>query len=164
VEKLEYIELPLYGKHGNGKVTIVDGDYDGEYFSGFRWILDRKDGYAVTKTEGRRIYLHHLVCAVTEEKPWRDHIDRNKLNNRSCNLRPVTPKENAANRERTLSHLSDEERAERRKAQDYAAWVKNKNSKEYHERKRLYDREYYKKNIERKRENARRRKSYMSGL
>lgn len=109
MEQMGYIKIPLHGKHGTGKFTLVDDDYDGEYFSQYKWFL-MPNGYVGRPVlSGERennnswVYLHHEVCKVSKEKPWRDHIDRNKLNNRSCNLRPVTPKENASNR--SYKHL-----------------------------------------------------------
>lgn len=101
---MEYIKIPLYGKYGKGKYTLVDGDYDGEYFSLYRWRLSPQ-GYPTRvefngESEGgkrKTIFLHHLVCSVKEGQ-WRDHINGDTLDNRSCNLRPVTPKQNCANK------------------------------------------------------------------
>lgn len=104
MEELEYIEIPLHGKLGKGKVTLVDGDYDGEYFSQYRWYL-LPNGYVAranieNRTSGGKdgyIYLHQLVCKTSPGRVV-DHIDRNKLNNRSYNLRQTTYKGNASNR------------------------------------------------------------------
>lgn len=100
--RLPYIKIPLHGKHGAGKHTLVDGDYDGEYFSRFRWYLN-KAGYAVrsdtSKSRNRSyIYLHREVMGHSPEKMICDHINRNKLDNRSRNLRFVTYQENTLNR------------------------------------------------------------------
>jgi hypothetical protein len=43
----------------------------------------------------RGSYLHRMVLPGS---PIIDHIDRNPLNNRRCNLRPASATENAANR------------------------------------------------------------------
>lgn len=103
MDKMPYIKIPLHGKLGEGKFTLVDGDYDGEYFSQFRWWLSSQ-GYAC-RQEGRGaktrklIFLHHEVLPSKKIKLGhivRDHIDGNKLNNRSCNLRIVTQAENIA--------------------------------------------------------------------
>lgn len=104
MEDLEYIEIPLHGKYGKGKVTRVDGDYDGEYFSQYKWYL-MKNGYVGRAKVGEStevqqsgyIYLHKEVCKVPEGMVV-DHIDRDKLNNRSYNLRRADYKLNATNR------------------------------------------------------------------
>lgn len=103
MEKMEYIKIPLHGEHGKGKYALVDGDYDGEYFSQYRWYLG-KNGYVIRsrveeKSKDRKghVYLHREV-RPSYNGLWVDHINRNKLDNRSCNLRLVTPAENAKNR------------------------------------------------------------------
>lgn len=98
---MEYIKIPLYGKYGKGKYALVDGDYDGEYFSQYKWYLSAT-GYPirvknVSKNGNRVVYLHHEVLRCNNAKVGhivRDHIDGNKLNNRSCNLKIVTQSEN----------------------------------------------------------------------
>lgn len=99
---MEYIKIKLHGKYGKGKFTLVDGDYDGEYFSQYKWYLSPA-GYVFRKSysgEGRKntyIYLHHEVC-FTPKGMWADHINRNKLDNRGCNLRWATPAQSCQNR------------------------------------------------------------------
>lgn len=105
MEDMPWIEIPLHGKYGKGKYTRVDGDYDGEYFSQFKWYLSnngypiRRDGHGV---KGRKlVLLHHEVLRTDKARVGhivRDHIDGDKLNNRSCNLRLVSQSENLANR------------------------------------------------------------------
>ncbi|NDZ93309.1 hypothetical protein G3I13_01860 [Streptomyces sp. SID6673] len=101
------VRLPLGGKWGNGEYAIVDGDYDGEYLSGFRWYLNPKTGYIYRGTyqwEQERglkkiIYLHQMVLRVPQGMTV-DHINRDKLGNRSVNLRAVSHQLNTANRRR----------------------------------------------------------------
>lgn len=97
------LKIPLHGKHGIGKVALVDGDYDGEYLSSFRWHLN-DNGYVIRKStlsfdgfNGINIYLHREVCRPLGGH-WVDHINRNKLDNRTINLRSVPPSVNARNR------------------------------------------------------------------
>lgn len=103
MEDMPYIEIPLHGKYGKGKVTLVDGDYDGEYFSQFKWYVSKK-GYAVRQDGYGRsrklVYLHHEVLpGKTKAGHWvRDHKDRNRLNNRSCNLHFVSHTDNMRNK------------------------------------------------------------------
>ena len=109
MEDMEYIKIPLHGKHGEGKFALVDGDYDGEYFSLYKWYV-LKTGYVARKhpwetgssKNNSYIYLHQEVSR-TPRGMVTDHIDRNKLNNRSCNLRWATYSENATNRPQAKS-------------------------------------------------------------
>lgn len=100
---MDITEIPLIGKYGQGKVALVDGDYDGEYFGQYRWYVN-KHGYVVRSpfaSEGRGtayIYLHREVQSCPSGKVV-DHINRNKLDNRSSNLRVATHSENSLNRE-----------------------------------------------------------------
>lgn len=53
-------------------------------------------GYAVTFSGGCRL-LHHLIFGLPNKKMVTDHINRNKLDNRICNLRKVTRGVNVLN-------------------------------------------------------------------
>lgn len=51
------------------------------------------------KAKGRRIYLHHVVLPGKRYPEFlRDHINRNKLDNRSTNLRWLTFNQSAQNK------------------------------------------------------------------
>ena len=93
---MDYIKLPLRGVRGKGKYTLVDGDYDGEYFSRFQWYLSN-NGYAYRRghgTEPITTYLHHEVLSWCPKGYVRDHINRDRLDNRSINLRLSTIRQN----------------------------------------------------------------------
>lgn len=93
--------------------ALVDGDYDGEYITQYKWEL-REKGYVYTSfrveylgmRDGRSVYrqkilyLHHMVLPM---KPgfWVIHLNGDKLDNRSANLAYQTPKQVIARREDT---------------------------------------------------------------
>lgn len=71
--------------------------------------LDRY-GYLYVTIKSKHYKVHRLVAKAfldnPNNKPYIDHIDRNKLNNHYSNLRYVTPKENS-NNENTINHLKN---------------------------------------------------------
>ena len=70
-------------------------DPEKEHFLNERSFYIGKDGYVRT-SGGVCIYLHHLILPPEPGKEI-DHINRNKLDNRCCNLRCVTHSENCLN-------------------------------------------------------------------
>lgn len=81
--------------------VLVDGDYDGEWFRSFEWIVNPA-GYVLTSNAPSfvsiHIYLHHLVLPARRGY-WRSFKNGNKLDCRSRNLEYVTPSEIALKRE-----------------------------------------------------------------
>ena len=112
LEQLPYITIQARGSHGKTVDVLVDGDYDGEYFStlclrvlpaghvqvvGYGTLERDKNGVKIPHNFGgekkrSHKYLHELILP---NRPglWKHYIDGNKFNNRSCNLEYVTPKE-----------------------------------------------------------------------
>lgn len=85
----KYIEIPLGGKYGRGKVTLVDEDF--AYLEGT--LLLAVCGYAVTR-QGQ--YVHRLVMGAGKGQEV-DHKNRNALDNRRDNLRFCTRAQNRWN-------------------------------------------------------------------
>jgi hypothetical protein len=91
------IELTVF-KRGTDEVTamaLVDDDQ--VMLACYKWTLDKK-GYVMRKAAGKRIYLHSVVAGPRPNGLVTDHINRNKLDNRSSNLRFVNHAESMANR------------------------------------------------------------------
>ena len=77
--------------------TVYFTDYSDEMYrltSGVRWIVSR--GYLQGYVNKKNIFLHHLVLP-RQQGMYCDHINRNRTDNRLCNLRNVTPTENRFN-------------------------------------------------------------------
>lgn len=99
--------IPLGGKYGKGKFAIIDEE-DYNIISKYGWFYhpnnwpDTKEGYAcATKRENitnkpKTLRMHKLILNCPKGMEI-DHINRNKLDNRKCNLRICTKSENRHN-------------------------------------------------------------------
>jgi hypothetical protein len=79
-----------------GKVAIVDSDM-AELIGAHKWCF-AKAGYAKRRKPGGGTILMHRVIARARPGEEVDHINRNRLDNRSENLRIVSRSENVRNR------------------------------------------------------------------
>ena len=89
------IHIPLKSKKYPGMYAVVDSD-DYHLVSGYSWYPMKRGGvfHAATKHGSQRnIYMHRLIA----DFDMVDHIDRDGLNNRRCNLRPATKSQNLMN-------------------------------------------------------------------
>jgi hypothetical protein len=87
------IELSVSGANAP---SLVDDCW--AHLARYAWRLD-KDGYVCRKSHGRRIYLHQVVMPGNRYPEFvRDHISRDKMDNRSTNLRWLTLAESAQNK------------------------------------------------------------------
>lgn len=70
---------------------------------------DIKDGYMHVKANHKAYRVHRLVakCFIPNpfNKPYVDHINHDRTDNRLCNLRWVTPKENGENQSKKWAWL-----------------------------------------------------------
>jgi len=116
-----YVRLRMHGHTDETRRTplrewFIEGDSaTGTTACGEKIIVDTEDlpkveeynwcisggGYAVRCINMKNVYFHKQIIE-TKEGEWADHINRNKLDNRKCNLRSCTPSQNAFNR--TPSH------------------------------------------------------------
>jgi hypothetical protein len=80
-----------------GKFALVD-DEDYEYLNQWKWHIDNY-GYAV-RLAPRPSHTPIRMSRVIAETPkgmWVDHANRDRLDNRRCNLRNCTPSQNLSN-------------------------------------------------------------------
>ena len=80
-----------------GKTTIID-DEDYPLISRYNWFCSNY-GYAVGWVDiHRRAFMHRLILGILDKKGiFTDHINRNRLDNRKCNLRICTCSQNNMN-------------------------------------------------------------------
>lgn len=94
--------LPIQCRN-DGAVLIPP---DGRRFKTFRWTFGSSDmsyGYRHVKYHGKFYRVHRLICEAfhgpaPEDKPFVDHINRVRDDNRPENLRWASSKENSDNR------------------------------------------------------------------
>lgn len=80
----------------NDHVAYVDPD-DYDKVKGFVGVNTLKvERLRTTRSQGVNVYMHHLISPQKEGFVI-DHINRNSLDNRQCNLRYATRSQNGAN-------------------------------------------------------------------
>jgi hypothetical protein len=86
------VEIPV---GNNGEVTLIDRS-DADLVAGLAWRL-LNNGYVMAQRGKMYFYLHRLIAGAGEGERV-DHINRDKLDNRTVNLRIATASQNGANR------------------------------------------------------------------
>lgn len=97
VEHKDYAEVVLRNKEGEETGRALIDIEDVEKIRKYKWYMNPK-GYAVYVNK-RCIQMHRYIANPPQHLVI-DHINRNKLDNRKCNLRICTQKENVANSSR----------------------------------------------------------------
>ncbi len=84
---------------GDGRFALVDAaDY--ERIGKHKWCVSNKQGvgYVMRRTKaGRTAYMHREVVGAPKGKVV-DHVNHNTMNNRRCNVRTCTDRQNQANK------------------------------------------------------------------
>ena len=92
----EFARIEMYDKNHHVVAEAIIDSSDVPKVEPFKWNLSK--GYVVTKQGDKHIKLHRIIMSdyldVDKEV---DHINRNKLDNRKCNLRIVSHYENMQN-------------------------------------------------------------------
>lgn len=100
-------KIPLRRRDGTVRAWTIVDDADLGWLNQWNWRLHSK-GYAAREESGRTILMHRLILGLQHGDPTQgDHWDRDRLNNRRRNLRPVSEAQNPQNtsaRPGTSSH------------------------------------------------------------
>lgn len=83
-----------------GKVAVVDDD-DYAWLSQWKWCVSGR--YAASRIDGELIYMHRLIMGA-QPGVGVDHVSGERFDNRRCNLRFATQKENSRNQKRRKQH------------------------------------------------------------
>lgn len=86
-----YIPLGVDGKYG---YTTVDVEY--AWLDKFKWTLG-KNGYATKDPNKPLPLLHNCILGKSPKGFLSDHINRDRLDNRTCNLRFITATDSIVN-------------------------------------------------------------------
>lgn len=107
----DHAEVIIKDKDGYEKCrAIIDMD-DISMVKEYKWCLNSQ-GYAFSSDDNKNILLHRLIMGFPEKGLVVDHINRNRLDDRKCNLRVVKQYINTANREKVgcIRRLKNNER------------------------------------------------------
>ena len=90
------VKVPLHGKYGVDKFTLVDFQ-DLDVANKFKWTVHH--GYVRVNRNSEEIYLHRLIMSKYDNNDHLvDYINNNRLDNTRSNLRRVTNSQNCKNR------------------------------------------------------------------
>lgn len=99
INNKQYNRYDLSGDYGVGFTNNNENFYfdleDYDKIKKYCWYKD-KDGYIVNKTDDEMIRMHRLILNADNEQVV-DHINHHKEDNRKCNIRLCTTKENNRN-------------------------------------------------------------------
>lgn len=100
--KSDHALLPL-GKDAKDGYALVD--LESSYLEKYNWCKNHY-GYPVSRIDGEVVRLHHVVLGKPGKGFVTDHINRNKLDNRSSNLRHTSHQVNSINQNIRKDNIS----------------------------------------------------------
>ena len=89
----------------SNRYAIIDAE-DVDKVKEYCWIDKPKKYYPSAVVNGKQLELHRLIKPNTDKKFVTDHINRNPLDNRKCNLRIVTQCVNCQNTDKPSTNTS----------------------------------------------------------
>lgn len=89
-------------KCGN-KYVLIDAD-SVDKLSAYQWSIG-SHGYVTHGSGSEQVLMHRLISGASETD-FVDHINRDKLDNRKCNLRICTMRQNSMNRSKQINNTS----------------------------------------------------------
>lgn len=94
IEYEDYAEMVLYDKQSNEVARVIIDLDDIDKVKQYKWTLSH--GYAISSRH--KLCLHRFVMGNPEDSIIVDHINRDRLDNRKCNLRFCNLQENNMNK------------------------------------------------------------------
>lgn len=90
--------MPLYYQDGTLKATVIIDAEDVERVGQYKWNKQNKGNHVEAYVDKKVTQLHRFIMNETDSNVLIDHINRNPLDNRKCNLRRCTKQQNCCNR------------------------------------------------------------------
>lgn len=118
-------------KYGPVIILLDDSDYDRIIKLGIRLTLSKSNKhkdetyYVRFNLNGKKIYLHRWIMNCPQDKVV-DHINHNPLDNRKCNLRIVTERENLMNKKNNTTSVAGVHYIKRNKTYRATIYINNK--------------------------------------
>ena len=90
--------MPIYYENGELKETVIIDTEDIERIKKHKWNQQNNGKHIEGYVNGKVIQLHRFIMNEDKDGIIIDHINRNPLDNRKCNLRRCNSQQNCCNR------------------------------------------------------------------
>ena len=105
-----------------GEPFIID-EIDLNKISNSTWCFNQSGHYLVARINNKNVRLHRLIMDVDDYKLVVDHINGDTSDNRRCNLRITTQKQNARNVRPSKNNIANYPGVDRRPSGKYRARI-----------------------------------------